>query len=304
MTHSSKGYLIAAIGILFWSTTGIFIGALTRDHNLPALLLALWRDGLVFAALLVVLLIFKRGTLRVAWRDLPFFLFFGFILSIFNSIWTVSVSLNGAAVATVLAYGSAGFTVLLAWPIFGEKPGWAKAAAVALSLSGCVLVANALDAGVWQVNPLGIASGLLSGLAFSAYSLMGKQAARRGFDPWLVMLLSFGCAALFLFAYNLLGGTQPAGLMPVLNRSGWSLLVVLAVIPTVLGYGLYNTAMNFLPAGNVNLLATSEPLLTAILAYFILGEQLGAQQIFGGILIVLAVVMVRLGEKDPETEMI
>ena len=295
MTRTSKGYLIAIIGILFWSTTGIFIGALTRVHNMPPLLLALWRDGLVFAALLAALLTLRTSSISLQKADLPFYLFYGFILSVFNAIWTVSVAINGAAVATVLAYGSAGFTVLLAWPIFGEKPGWVKAVAVALSLGGCALVANALDMSVWRLNPLGIASGLLSGLAFSGYSLMGKQAARLGRDPWQVMLASFGFAALFLAGYNLLSGLLPSDLLPSLNSAGWTLLIVLAVVPTVLGYGLYNVAMNYLPAGNVNLLATSEPALTAVLAYFLLGEQMNVNQVFGAALVVLAVVIVRLG---------
>ena len=65
-----------------------------------------------------------------------FLIGYGFILSIFNGLWTVSVSLNGAAVATVLVYSSAAFTALLGWRLFHEPLGPIKILAVIFSLAG------------------------------------------------------------------------------------------------------------------------------------------------------------------------
>jgi drug/metabolite transporter (DMT)-like permease len=46
-----------------------------------------------------------------------------------------------------------------------------------------------------------------------------------------------------------------------------------------------------------NLIMTSEPVFTAIIAYFMFGEMLTPIQILGGVLILLGVVIIRLTGK-------
>ena len=70
----------------------------------------------------------KRSLLRVERKHLGYLVMYGFVLAIFNALWTLSVSLNGAAVSTVLAYCSAGFTALLGWWLLKESLGLGQAA--------------------------------------------------------------------------------------------------------------------------------------------------------------------------------
>ena len=147
------------VGVIIWSTAGVFIGYLITTYQMPALVLALWRNLLVCVALLPALVIVDRSLLRIEAGQLRFFVFYGFILAVFNSIWALSVQFNGAAVATVLAYSSAGFTAILAYGLFKEKLGPAKIAAIVLSLAGCGLVSNASSTMIRALNPLGIATG-------------------------------------------------------------------------------------------------------------------------------------------------
>jgi drug/metabolite transporter (DMT)-like permease len=120
-SHSSRGYLIALVGTAIWSTTAIFIRYLTTHYALPPLVLAFWRDLFVAAGLAAAIALFNRRSLRPDRRYWRFLLVYGFVLSIFNMLWTVAVALTGAAVATVLAYNSPAFTALLAWRLFGER---------------------------------------------------------------------------------------------------------------------------------------------------------------------------------------
>jgi len=303
MSRLTRGYFIALIGITFWSTTGVLISYLTTHYQMAPLLLALWRNVLVCVALAPALYLFRPSLLHLRKTNLPFIIVYGLVLSLFNSIWTLSVKLNGAAVATVLGYGSTGFTALIAWWWFKEQLTLAKMIAVLFSLGGCVLVSNAFIPGVWQVNTLGITVGLLSGLLFALYSLMGKEAARRGINPWNAMLWSFAGGSIFLVFFNLLpflpGSAGSANaLLPVLPWKGWLNLVILSFIPTILGFGLYNTSMIYLPASIANLLATLEPAMTAVEAYIFLGERMSILQVFGSVLIISAVVIVRLFEDN------
>jgi drug/metabolite transporter (DMT)-like permease len=301
-TRLTKGYLIAIIGTVFWSWAAIFIRYLTQNYHLPPLVLAFWRDLFVMLALGGVFIIINPSRLRLERGQLKFLALYGLVLSIFNSLWTISVALNGAAVSTVLAYSSVAFTALFAWRIFGERLDRVKLLAVTFSIIGCAFVSGAYDPSAWKLNPLGIITGLLSGVAFAGYSLLGKESSNRNIPPWTAMLYTFGFAALYLLVCNLLPvwGTVnrgPADLM-VLGTSwtGWAVLVMLAVGPTIAGYGLYTVSLTHLPASVANLIATLEPAMTAVLAYLFLAERLTLPQLAGSALIIVGVLILRLSE--------
>jgi drug/metabolite transporter (DMT)-like permease len=286
------------------STTAIFIRHLTQTYHMPSLVLAFWRDGFVALTLLPVLGLLSPRLLRLKRQYLLYLIAYGLLLAIFNALWTLSVSLNGAAISTVLVYCSAGFTALLGWWLLKERLGWAKILAIALSLGGCTLVAGAFDPAVWHANLVGILTGILSGLFYAIYSLMGRSAAQRGLNPWTTLFYTFGFAALFLLFFNLLPGgflpgaaTRPADLFWLRSASaGWGILFLLAAGPTVAGFGLYNVSLGYLPSSVANLILTLEPAFTAVIAYFLLGERLNGVQIGGSLMILAGVVFLRVCE--------
>lgn len=303
-SHLTRGYTAALISAVFLSTTAIFIRYLTQTFQLPALVLACWRDFFVSISLLPILLVFRPKLIRVNRKQLAYLAAYGFLLAVFNSLWTVSVTINGAAVSTVLAYCSAGFTALLGWLLLKERLDWGKILAVILSLAGCVLVSGALDPAAWTANILGIVTGTFSGLAYAIYTLMGRKASQDGLNPWTTILYTFFFAAIFLLAANLtMGGrlpgvaAKPADLLWLGDQTaGWVILFVLAIGPTLAGFGLYNVSLVDLPSSVANLVVTLEPAFTAIIAYFFLNERLNATQIMGSILILGGVVFLRIYE--------
>jgi drug/metabolite transporter (DMT)-like permease len=298
----TQGYLICITSTVLWSSTAVFIRYLNDAYHLPSLVLAFWRDAFVFVALATVFALTGRARLRMDRSHLRFLVLYGFVLAIFNSLWTVSVAFNGAGVSTVLAYSSAAFTAVLGWRLFGERLGPVKVLAVLFSILGCAFVSGALDRSAWLVNPLGIITGLLSGMAFAAYSLMGKASSERGINPWTTLLYTFGFAALFLLATNLLPGWLPgAGKPPSLfwlggALAGWAVLAVLAIGPTIGGYGLYTVSLTYLPASVANLIATLEPAMTALLAYLFLSERFTNPQLLGSFMILSGVILLRISE--------
>ena len=306
MFHSSssfnRGYLIALVSALFLSTTAIFIRHLTLTYQIPALVLAFWRDVFVVLTLLLVFALFRPSLLSIKASHLLYLILYGLLLAVFNALWTLSVALNGAAVATVLVYSSSAFTVLLAWWLLKESLGWEKILAIFLCIIGCVFVSGALNPSVWMNSWAAILTGVLAGLSYAGYSLMGRSASQRGLNPWSTLLYIFAFAAGFLLIFNLLPlsflpgkAASPIDLFWLGNAwSGWGVLFLLAAIPTVAGFGLYMVSLSYLPSGIANLIVTTEPVFTAITAYFLLQERLDLSQIFGGVLILAGVVFIRV----------
>jgi drug/metabolite transporter (DMT)-like permease len=298
----TKGYPIALIAAAVLSTTAILIRHLTVTYQFPALLLAFWRDLFVGLALLPVFAILRPALLRIERRNVGYLILYGLVLACFNSLWTISVALNGAAVATVLVYCSAAFTALLGRWLLDERLNAGKILAIFLCLGGCVLVSGALDRSAWGTGLMGIITGVVAGLGYAGYSLMGRQAAQRGLNPWTSLFYTFSFAALFLLVFNLLlNGLLPTAAVRLgeffwLGRAwaGWAVLIVLAAVPTVIGFGLYNVSLSYLPSSVANLIVTLEPVFTATTAYLLLGERLNSIQIAGSLMILGGVVCLRI----------
>jgi len=303
-TNLARGYPIALLSAVFLATTAILIRYLTLNYHIPAMVLAFWRDVFVALTLFPILALLRPYLLRLDKSSLRFLTVFGLLLAVFNALWTLSVALNGASVATVLAYCSAAFTALLGWLFFKERLDAAKILAVAICLLGCVLVSGAISRAAWQTNPIGILSGILAGLGYAIYTLLGRSAAQRGLSPWTTLLYTFAFASVFLMVFNLFPGgflpgaaENPADLFWLGGAiTGWAVLFLLAAGPTVAGFGLYNLSLVYLPASVANLVVITEPLFTAIFAYFLLDEKMSSLQVFGGMLILAGVIFLRIYE--------
>ena len=301
----TRGYGMLLIGTTLWSSSAVFIGFLTQRFQLPPIVLAFWRDVFVSISLLFALVIKAPSLLHAGRKNIPFLCFYGFVLADFNTLFTRSVAVNGAAVATVLTYSSPAFTAIAGRFLWHERVDILKIIALVLSCIGCVLVSGAHTQDAWQGNAMGIALGLSSGLIFAGYNIMGKTAIRKGMNSWTVMLYIFTFASCFLLLPQRPGtllwlsrplATDPNGLRETLF--GWGTLILLSLGPTIGGYGLYTASLTYLPAVTANLVVTLEPAMTAAQSYLFLGERLTALQLIGSGLIISGIFLVYLSDRN------
>jgi drug/metabolite transporter (DMT)-like permease len=287
-----------------WSTSGIIIAYVTSRFRVPPFALAAWRNLIISFALVGGLCVAARPLLRLERKHVPLFALNGLVLAALSALYPLSVALNGAAVATLLIYIAPVFSAVAARFVLGEPLGPSKIGAVIVGLVGCVLVSGAYDPANWEVNAVGIAVGLGTGVSFAAYGLVGKSVSRRGATAWTTLAYTFLASTLILFlalradaivwiADSPLGGQN--GWADAV--AGWGMLVMLALGPTLGGHGLYVASLAHLPASTATLIVALEPPMTAALAYVLLGERLSGLQVLGGGLVLLAVVGVVLGDR-------
>jgi len=117
-------------------------------------------------------------------------------------------------------------------------------------------------------------------------------------------MYAFGTATLFLFAYHtafelITGGAPLANLFWLgSSATGWGILALLGLGPTIGGYGLYTLSLSYLPMSVASLIATLEPAFTAMLAYAFLAERMTVSQIGGSLLILVSVIVLRLRDRE------
>jgi drug/metabolite transporter (DMT)-like permease len=125
---------------------------------------------------------------------------------------------------------------------------------------------------------------LMAAFAAAAYILVGRH-LREGMSLVTYVFLVYGMAAIVLLIVMFSSGQTPFGYSP--QTYLWFLL--LALVPQLLGHSTFNWMLGYLPAAYVSVALLGEPIGSAILAYFLLGETPTLLMIFGAILILAGI---------------
>ncbi|MWB97864.1 DMT family transporter [Agromyces seonyuensis] len=198
-------------------------------------------------------------------------------------------SINGVAIGTVIALGSAPvITGLLDWAVAGRRPGgaWAIATVVATLGVGMLAAAGGSSAGG---DPLGILASLGAGASYAVYTIASKELIERGWSPNGAMGGMFGLAA--------------AGSLPILlatdaswlaTPDGLTVALWLGLVTTTLAYVLFGAGLKGLAPATVSTLTLSEPLTASLLGLLLLHEQLTALEWAGLATIAAGLVVLAL----------
>jgi len=286
-THRLRGYVLILGAAALWATLGIIFKALIGDYGLSRITIAFFRASLSAVILFVALALRRRSSLRIAARDVLFFVAFGlFGIAAFYSVYVTAIDLAGVSVSAVLLYTAPAWVALISAVFLGEKLTLVKLAAVTLAMMGCALVARVYDVRGLQLNRLGILAGLGAGLTYALYSVFNKVGLRRH-DGWTVLAYGLLAGSVFLAPLQ-----SPRLLVTALRQPGavaW--LLVLALGPT-LGAGLsFNAGLRYVQVSSASVVATLEPVIASLLAFTFLHERLDLTQLMGGGLILAAVII-------------
>ncbi|WP_026370255.1 DMT family transporter [Kallotenue papyrolyticum] len=285
-----RGSLLVLTAACLWATLGLFYRTLAEDYGLSRGVIVAYRAGIAALTLLVVLALTRRDLLIVRRRDWPYFLSFGSLgVAAFFLVYIRATTTGPLAVAAVLMYTAPVWIMLWAALRQGEPLTRRKVVALALALSGCALVANLFDRANLNVNGLALLYGVLSGIAYAAYSLWSAAGTQRGYAVWTVVVYALGIGALVLFA------TQPLqeSLKPLRQPGAWPWLLGVALGPSLLAQTCFTYGLTSIRTSTASILATIEPVVAAVLGWLVVEppEPLSAVQIAGGALVLAAVIV-------------
>jgi DME family drug/metabolite transporter len=286
-----RGAWLILLAATLWGTVGVTTQTLYHLTATNAFSIGFFRLALATPAFaLGCFILLGRRMFRVARRDLGVIALLGLMLALYQVCFFGAIALVGVAIATLVTLCSAPVLVaLISAFLTGEGPSRVVVAALALAIAGVALIVGFQPGARQQsANPLGVALALGSGLGYALVALSGRAVARR-YHPLQINAIAFAAGALAL-----LPATALAGFVVAYPPMGWALLLYLGLIPSALAYGLFLTGMRSTPATVASVLTLLEPLTATILAVVLFGERLGALGLFGGALLLGAILVLAL----------
>lgn len=284
----NKGTFLALSAAVFWASIGLVARFL---YGLGADPLFIVSARSVLATLAMVLL----GTLsyfrhHIKLKHILLGIVYGFVAIGANFLlYFYAVRFTKVALAAAIIYVNPAFVMLLSRIFLKEKQPVKNWLSLIVVTIGVWLLASAPHSLRISQELLGIGFALGCAFSIAVYNVAGK-ALLAYLSPWETLTLA-------LMGGSILLVTISAGLgirWPRLPASGWLGILFLALCPTILGYGLYLKAVKLIGPTKSSLLATSEPVFAALLAWAVFHETLQLLQIVGVVLIILGAIVLQI----------
>ncbi len=181
----------------------------------------------------------------------------------------------GITVGTVVSIGTAPlFTALLERVFDGKKLSMLWFISFVFGVVGVLFLSvgeahGSVAATEPALKTLGIGLGLLAGLTYSLYSWIAKKLMQNGIAAKAAMGMIFGMGALILLPSLYFSGGNVLA-----QNINIAVLAYMMLIPMFIGYLLFGYGLKHIPASRAITLTLFEPLVAALLAILLVGEQL------------------------------
>lgn len=290
---SALPLVVLGVSVAIVSTAAIMIR--TAQHEaVPSLAIAFWR--LAIAGSLLACWVGSNAGLRSEARQLAkqtWFLMIasGFFLALHFASWISSLAFTSVASSTALVTTNPIWIALISWLLFKERVGGWLAIGIAAAMSGsfCIFMSDAMTAGASHAQPnplLGNVLALIGSLTVCGYLLIGRRLAGT-ISIWLYVGLVFVFAALFLGLFSMIAGAKLVGFTDL----AWLCLAGLALGPQLLGHSGINWSLKHLTPAMVALAILAEPIGSALLAWWLFGEQFAWLQLVGFAMLLMGIFL-------------
>jgi drug/metabolite transporter (DMT)-like permease len=197
-----------------------------------------------------------------------------------------ALTMASAGLVAILLYLYPAIVTILSALLFKERITGLKVLALLLALTGTVLTIGLGGGG----SLLGIVLAMIAPIIYSAYILTGTKITKQvGVLPSSnVVMIS---ASLVFGAFIAIKGLN----IPQ-TWVGWGGVLAIAVLSTVIAIITFFAGLKRIGPTNASMLSTFEPITTVVLAAIVFGEEIGLMRIIGGVLILIAVILLAKSE--------
>lgn len=283
-------FLALGFGITALGFSAIFV----RWAGAPGSIMSLYRLGIATLILTPVFFYQKRNqkTKPIDWRFAFIPMIGGIMTALDHTIWATAMDYTSAANATLFNYSATVWVALAAWIFFKEKLSRLFWIGLVFTFTGVGIVLGS-DILSHPTVGKGDLLALASSIFYAGYFL-ATQSGRKHYDTlsyiWMVGIAS----TTTLFIINLLMKMPLTGYPP---QAYWSFLGA-ALLSQIGGYVSIGYALGHIPASIVTPTMGLHPVLTAVLAVFLLGDSLRMAQVVGGLIVIVGIYWIHQSRKQ------
>ncbi len=285
--------LILLLAVFLVSSAGLFAHQALAEAT--PLAIAAWRLGLAALFFGGLSLLPKRGSLNgplpssVCWR----LMLAGLCLAAHFVTWFAALDRTSVARATLLACTTPLWTTLGSFLLGRRRPTLRDLAALVAAGLGLWFVTQSSAQTATHATLLGDAFGLSAGLLFGSY-LLCVEGLHETISSQRQVTLAYSVAACLLWTVLLIRGGATLSYSPRV----WKALLGMTLGPQIFGHTLLNWSLRHFSSSLVAFSILLEPIIAALLAWYLLGQTLTAVQLVGGVLVLAALTLV-ISQKTP-----
>lgn len=268
--------LMLILSMAIFGTLAPFV----RNINVSSGELALYR-AILAAVLIGLFLLITRQKIpfRKIKKDIPLLLFSGIAMGINWILLFEAYKYTTVSVATLSYYFAPVIVTVISPLLFREKLTAKQIICFMMSTVGLVLITGIGDIS-GNEHIVGILFGLGAAVFYATVILLNKFIKNvDGIHRTFLQFLS-AIAVLIPYVFFTSGIT-----LQVLDKRGWINLLIVGLVHTGITYCMYFSSLKELPGQKAAILSYIDPLVAVLISVTVLGEDITAMQIVGGLLI-------------------
>ncbi|WP_203651860.1 DMT family transporter [Secundilactobacillus yichangensis] len=292
--HVTKGILLALFASTMWGISGTVLQYISQNQHIPAAWFLSARTLGAGILLMIIGTFTSRGhifSIFKSWRLVGSLLAYS-ILGLGANLLTfyMSVQTGNAASATILQYLSPLFIVVGSLTFKHEVPYRSDLIAFAVSMLGVFLAITKGNVSQLAIPFNALVWGIGSGITAAFYVTLPRPIVKAGGSP--ILILGWGT----LISGILFNVHQPVWVNtpPITTNLVLSMLTVI-VLGTILPFCLLLVSSNYAPSDVISIVDAAQPVVTFILSVVFLGLQISWVEVFGSVLVVVAIYLLQRG---------
>ncbi|MCX6826471.1 MAG: DMT family transporter [candidate division Zixibacteria bacterium] len=219
-------------------------------------------------------------------REIILLLTSGIVLGLHFAFWVTSLFYTTISNSTILVATQPIFVLIMEAVLLKDKIPSRSIIGMVVALIGMGVISHG-DLNLGKEFIIGDILALVGAFCAGIYLFIGRQ-LRMKLDNLGYIFPVYLLSALTLFIISLFYGEN----LTHYPAKSWTIFLVLAIVPTVLGHSLYNWLLKYLPAHKVATTILGEPIGATILAIFFFNQIPGRWTAIGGIMILCGIFIV------------
>lgn len=280
---SINPYIAVVIAVFAVSTTAVLV---KLASGMPAGMIAFYRLAFTLPILAPIVLLKYRHEFKLLYkRDWILAVLSGLFFTVYVLFWFESLQHTSVTSSVVIMTLQPIFLLVGAYFILGERFSVGTFISLLIVLMGSFVIGW----GDFQISSSALFGDILAmigAIILAIYLLIGQKLRRR-LSLITYIFIIYSSSVVFLFIYNLSFNNPFFGY----STNIWGWLILLALVPTFLGQAVFNWTLKWVNTTRISIALVFEPITAAILAFFILRENVTPFQLIGGTVIVFGLFL-------------